>query len=133
MSEAVSPAAPEKESRRKGASADTGPDLDAMTVAELTVLIEAAEAKRREKQTEAKAGLLAEFREKAAELGLSLESLLSMGVSAGSTAKPRKDSGDKVPVKYRGPNGEEWSGRGRSPKWVQTIEAEGRSREDFKV
>jgi len=133
MSEAISPTAPERESQRKAASADAGPDLDVMTVAELTALIEAAEAKRREKQTEAKAGLLLEFREKAAQLGLTLESLLPMGVGSGSTPKLRKDSGDKVPVKYRGPNGEEWSGRGRSPKWVQTIEAEGRSRDEFKA
>lgn len=35
------------------------------------------------------------------------------------------------PVKYRGPNGEAWSGRGSTPLWVRALEAEGKSRSDF--
>lgn len=33
----------------------------------------------------------------------------------GIKASPLK--GRKAPVKYTGPNGETWSGRGRTPKW----------------
>lgn len=32
-----------------------------------------------------------------------------------------------VPIKYKGPNGETWTGRGRQPKWL------GVNREDFRV
>ena len=46
-------------------------DLDRMSVQQLTALIAAAEAKRREKLGEAKAALRAEAERRAAELGLS--------------------------------------------------------------
>jgi DNA-binding protein H-NS len=37
-------------------------------------------------------------------------------------------------VKYRGPNGETWSGgRGRKPQWVQQALQQGRNLEDFAV
>ena len=37
----------------------------------------------------------------------------------------------KVPVKYRGPNGEAWTGRGHTPAWVIAQEAAGRTRESL--
>ena len=37
----------------------------------------------------------------------------------GSTRKPGKTKkSGTVPAKYRGPNGETWTGRGRQPKWI---------------
>lgn len=41
----------------------------------------------------------------------------------------------KAPVaaKYRGPNGETWSGRGRAPKWLEALEAQGRQRAEFSI
>ncbi|RYF13918.1 MAG: H-NS histone family protein [Comamonadaceae bacterium] len=40
----------------------------------------------------------------------------------------------KSPAKYRGPNGETWSGgRGRKPQWVVEALKEGRNLEDFAV
>jgi DNA-binding protein H-NS len=47
--------------------------------------------------------------------------------------KPRDDTGAKRAAKYRGPNGEEWSGRGRTPNWLAALEAEGRGREEFLI
>jgi DNA-binding protein H-NS len=38
-----------------------------------------------------------------------------------------------APVKYRGPNGEQWSGRGRAPGWIRVVEQIGGSRKDFLV
>jgi DNA-binding protein H-NS len=111
----------------------TTADLDKFSVPELTALIQAAEAKRREKLDGAKTDLLAEFRDRAGQMGLSLETLLSGSAPAGKERKSRKDAGGNLPVKYRGPNGETWSGRGRLPKWLHVAEAEGRNREDFKV
>ena len=108
-----------------------GFDLDRLTVPELTALIENAEAMRRQKQEEARAALLAEFREKAAGLGLSFDAVLH-GLSS-THGRARKASGVKVPVKYRGPRGEEWSGRGRLPQWVADAEKHGKSREEFSV
>ncbi len=35
--------------------------------------------------------------------------------------------------KYRGPNGEEWSGKGKRPGWIMQALAEGQSLEDFTI
>jgi DNA-binding protein H-NS len=48
---------------------------------------------------------------------------------------PRKSTKKRaaVPVKYKGPNGETWTGRGRMPRWLVTAEAAGKKREHFAV
>ena len=38
-----------------------------------------------------------------------------------------------APVKYRGPNGETWAGRGRTPGWLAALESGGASREQFRA
>ena len=106
--------------------------LDRMTVQELTALIESAQSKRQEKIAEAKSSLLREFEEKAAQLGLTFDAVMRVP-QASSLQRAAKVGGSSVPVKYRGPNGEEWSGRGRTPKWLQDAEASGKARDTFKV
>ena len=56
----------------------------------------------------------------AKEFGLKLE---------GSAAPVRKP----VAPKYRGPNGEEWSGRGRQPSWVLECLKNGYTLDDLKI
>ncbi len=108
--------------------------LDRMSAQELTALIEAAEGKRREKLDAAKQDLIAEFRTKASELGLSMEALFpQQQPEPTSTRKPRSDAGTIRPAKYRGPNGEEWSGRGRTPNWLVALDAEGRKRDELVI
>ena len=107
-------------------------DLDRMSVQELTSLRDAAEAKRREKLDAARDQVLAETRAKLAELGLTLEGALP-AAAAGQGGKLRKNAGAPLAVKYRGPKGEEWSGRGRLPKWLQALESTGKAREQFKA
>jgi DNA-binding protein H-NS len=116
-------------------------DLDGMTVQQLTALIAAAEAKRQEKREGAVTALRAEVERKAAELGVSPGELFAQGGPRPSAKqatrgrKPRSDVGAKraVAVRYRGPNGETWSGRGRTPRWLAALEAEGRGRKEFAV
>ena len=38
-----------------------------------------------------------------------------------------------VAAKYRGPNGESWSGRGLTPKWLAALIAEGKKKEEFAI
>jgi len=38
-----------------------------------------------------------------------------------------------VAAKYRGPNGETWSGRGLTPKWLAALIGQGQSKESFAV
>ena len=114
-------------------------DLDRMSVQQLMALIAAAEAKRRDKLEDARAALRSEMERKAAELGIAPGDVLSwlrqqMPVDKGARArKPRSDIGIRRAAKYRGPNGEEWSGRGRMPKWLAALEAEGRNREELLI
>ncbi len=88
---------------------------------------------------DAKAALRAELERRAAELGIAPGDVFAwlrqqMPVDKGARArKPRDDIGIKRAAKYRGPNGEEWSGRGRMPNWLAALEAEGRGREEFLI
>ena len=110
--------------------------LDDMSAQELTELIEAAEDKRRDKLETAKQELVDEFRARAAALGLSIDALLPRQRSesmAASGRKQRSDVGSSRPAKYRGPNGEVWSGRGRTPRWLAALEAEGHGRDEFAI
>lgn len=52
-------------------------------------------------------------------------------VRAGGAAK--KKSTAAVAVKYRGPTGETWSGRGLTPKWLSALLAQGKTKEEFSV
>ena len=38
-----------------------------------------------------------------------------------------------VAAKYRGPNGETWSGRGLTPKWLAALIAQGQSKDAFAI
>ena len=113
-------------------------DLSNMSVEELTALRDAAEAKRRELLTHAKNEVVREFREKLRALGLTIEAVLpssprQKGGQEPEQRKKRRDAGEPLPVKYRGPNSQTWSGRGREPRWLQALMAEGRKREEFRA
>jgi DNA-binding protein H-NS len=103
-------------------------DLDQLTVPKLSALIEAAQAKRQEKMAGAKEAVLAEFKDKAAELGLSLSALMSAQKPA-KERKPRRGKGEKVAPRYRNPEtNETWTGRGREPGWIK-----GKDRNSFAI
>src|SRR3712207_6086527 len=68
-----------------------------------------------------------------AELGLTLEEVLLAGPVVSRGRKARKAAGAPAAAKFRGPNGEEWSGRGRLPRWLRALEAGGKSRDQFRV
>jgi DNA-binding protein H-NS len=51
----------------------------------------------------------------------------------GKVTKAAKKVGAPVAAKYRGPNGETWSGRGLTPKWLATLVAAGQTKESFLI
>lgn len=86
-------------------------------------LIEEAE-KLKQKEIEK---VIAEIRETMASYGLTARDI------AGAEAKTRKRKA-KAAAKYRGPNGELWSGgRGRKPQWVIELLEAGKSIENYKI
>ena len=66
--------------------------------------------------------LIAEWRLTAEDCGF--KSVAASGLKKAKSA---------VAAKYRGPNGETWSGRGRAPKWLEALEAQGRQRSEFSI
>ena len=56
----------------------------------------------------------------------------------GSTSKSkskrlRGPTGVAVAAKFRGPNGETWSGRGLTPRWLAALVATGKNKEEFSI
>ena len=50
-----------------------------------------------------------------------------------STLAASKSKGQKVAAKYKGPSGETWSGRGLAPKWLASLIASGRTKDEFAI
>lgn len=101
-----------------------------------------------ELKTKEFAATVADIRAKMAAFGITAKDLGGkVGAKKGKPGRPakagkvvklvkvRKSKAAGVPVaaKYRGPNGESWSGRGLSPKWMTALIAQGRSKSDFAV
>ena len=72
------------------------------------------------------------------EMGQALQDILTKMDIYGITiddvdrAKGRvRKSSNPAPIKYRGPNGEAWSGHGLTPKWLVALIAQGQTKESF--
>lgn len=70
--------------------------------------------------------------------GITLKDLKPGKVKPGKAIPAKKAGGKKktgvtLPAKYRGPNGESWTGRGLAPRWLKAELAQGRTKEDFAV
>ena len=128
-------------------SADASPDLDRLMAAldglmtgDLRKVIQHAQALVEQKTEGERRSFIAEMTTRAKDLGMSVADILGKAVPAGmgssrlgakKKAAPAKKGSARV--KYRGPGGETWAGRGRPPRWLSALEAEGKKREDFAV
>jgi DNA-binding protein H-NS len=73
---------------------------------------------------------ISEIKEKIRAYGLTAEDL---GLARGAPRGPRTKAAPAA-AKYRGPNGETWSGgRGRKPQWVTEALKQGRKLEEFEI
>lgn len=98
------------------------------TVAELRAQAQELMAKAEEQEQADKNKLFDGLMKKLTDAGYSIDDLMSH-------ARPKKIkvAGGVLPAKYRGPNGELWSGIGRNPRWIADAEAAGKNREDFLI
>jgi len=90
-------------------------------------------------QKQNRTAVLAQLREQMAAYGITAEELSrpapkirSPKVPAPSPSKGKKPT-PTLAAKYRGPEGQVWSGRGPTPKWFSALLVEGKTREDFLV
>jgi DNA-binding protein H-NS len=68
------------------------------------------------------------------ELQAKLDKLEQYGRSGrGGKTRSHPLKGGKVAPRYRGPEGETWSGRGLRPKWLSALIAQGHKLEEFTI
>ncbi len=53
--------------------------------------------------------------------------------AAKAGAGKKKKSAVAVAAKYQGPNGESWTGRGLTPRWLQALLVDGKTKDDFAI
>ena len=86
--------------------------------------------------------VLAELRELMNAYGITAEELSrpasktarpkAVPAKAASPSKGKKPAAPS-PAKYRGPQGQTWTGHGTAPKWLNELVAGGKTREDFLI
>ncbi|BAU58239.1 H-NS histone family protein [Halorhodospira halochloris] len=103
-------------------------NLEAFTDSELKELERCIEREQSRRERDRIKEAQRELRLVAAKYGVRPEDLLGGKEKTGS-------SGRKVPIKFRHPEdpAKAWSGRGRTPKWVEQWEASGGSRDQLRV
>jgi DNA-binding protein H-NS len=106
------------------------PNIDHLSLTDLNELIARAQKAIASKRDEAKSGFLAKMRADAAAHGLDFDEIMGRG-SGGR--RQRSDKGIKLKPKYVGPNGEIYTGRGPTPKWLKSLERKGEKREKYLV
>ncbi len=94
---------------------------------ELQAVIDKAENALKEKKTKKRKEVIAQIKELAASIDVTVEIIEEGGKSA------RK--GKKVAAKYRNPDdaSQTWTGRGVSPKWMQTLVDAGHDKSEFLI
>ena len=84
-----------------------------------------------------------DIREKMQAFGITVRDLQSGKASKKAAARPaakkraaagaKKVTGASVAAKYRGPQGQSWSGRGLTPRWMAALIAQGHTKEEFTI
>lgn len=98
------------------------------TYSELVSQAQALMAQAEQVRKQELANVIADIKAKMKEYGITVEDL-----GAQSVRKPAASKSKSV-AKFRGPNGELWSGGpGRKPDWVKAVLAEGKDIESFRI
>lgn len=63
----------------------------------------------------------------------SARALTGKSIGKGTAKRTSARAGTVVPPKFRGPNGETWSGRGLMPRWLSALVAQGSTKAQFAV
>lgn len=106
------------------------------TYAEIQAQIERLQKEAEDLRIKELTDVIKDIKAKIDKFGLSAKDL---GLTSGAK-RGRKPSGTKAagaasvhPAKYRGPDGETWSGFGRQPQWLHEALAQGKKKEDFAI
>lgn len=139
---AAQPELAEEEMPTRNLRADDQPEpdflkaLETLSVPELNQVLKRAQSLKDAKLDSAKQDFLSRMKAEGEQLGLDLGSLFGGPAPAKRGRKPAgepKSARAPVAAKYRSLTGDEWSGRGRMPKWLQAAEADGQNRDEFLI
>jgi DNA-binding protein H-NS len=102
-------------------------DFNKLSEAELQAVIDNAEKALKERQSSKRKEVIAQIKELAASIGVTVD------IQDGEKKSERKTG--KVAARYRSPDDASltWSGRGLAPKWMQELLASGRSKAEFEI
>ena len=106
------------------------PNIDGLSLSDLNELLTRVNRAIQGKKDEARQETLQKLKQLAVAEGFSLDELVGKGQGG---RRQRSDKGVKLKAKYVGPNGETYTGRGPTPKWLRTLERKGEKREKFLV
>lgn len=73
-----------------------------------------------------------EIQAKMQAFGITVQDLQGAGASVRKT-KGKVKTSSPAAAKFRGPNGELWSGRGLMPRWLSALVAQGKTKEEFAI
>lgn len=104
------------------------PNIDNLSLSDLNELAQRVQKALAARKEEAKSETLNKLKALAMAEGFSLDELI--GQSPGRR-RQRSDKGVKLRPKYIGPNGETYTGRGPTPKWLKSLERRGEKREKY--
>ncbi|MDD2880585.1 MAG: H-NS histone family protein [Rhodoferax sp.] len=90
--------------------------------------LQAQEAEIKEREFNEKVIMI---KETMASYGITVEDL--QGKPAKATRVAGTKSANPAPAKFKGPNGESWSGRGLAPKWMAALISEGHAKEEYLI
>jgi DNA-binding protein H-NS len=107
-------------------------ELSAYSFEELLEIKRNVESEVESRKTKEVEDLRAKVAESAQTLGISIEELFGLRTQQRGTRQTKHPKG-KQPAKYRGPNGEEWSGRGPAQKWMKPLLVKGKTKADFLI
>lgn len=115
------------------------PDISKLSAAQLQELITAAQAQITNKRSSELIAHCDLFVKRSKDAGYTLKEVImelrkfnqkppavNSTTKSGGAGKPRA-------VKFKGPNGETWSGAGLQPKWLRELIASGKKKEDFAI
>ncbi len=73
-----------------------------------------------------------EIQAKMEAFGITVKDLQGSGATV-RKSKGKTKSSSPAAAKFRGPNGEVWSGRGLMPRWLSALVAQGKTKEEFAI
>jgi DNA-binding protein H-NS len=106
------------------------PNIDGLSLSDLNELLARVNRAIQARKDDARSETLQKLKALAVQEGFSLDELLGKGQGG---RRQRSDKGIKLKPKYVGPNGEIYTGRGPTPKWLKSLERKGEKREKYLV